>query len=195
VRLMPPAYVKPYVKRQKNDATDAEAICEAVTRANMRFVPTKTRAAERPGAPAHTPTVHPSGAGGIRRRSISKKGTAPPKGRTARLWYSTDGLADPVGAHNGFSFAMAVNRYDERKKFEVAEVNAIGIEYLRADLLPSGDAAHVRALLRQYISQRIVFYLAADERCMGQIDAETKKLQADLWSTVVRAATTQIHPL
>ena len=42
VRLMPPAYVKPYVKRQKNDSTDAEAICEAVTRANMRFVPTKT---------------------------------------------------------------------------------------------------------------------------------------------------------
>ena len=42
VRLMPPAYVKPYVKWQKNDATDAEAICEAVTRANMRFVPTKT---------------------------------------------------------------------------------------------------------------------------------------------------------
>jgi transposase len=42
VRLMPPAYVKPYVKRQKNDATDAEAICEAVARANMRFVETKT---------------------------------------------------------------------------------------------------------------------------------------------------------
>src|SRR6266404_5957882 len=42
VRLMPPAYVKPYVKRQKNDVADAEAICEAVTRANMRFVPTKT---------------------------------------------------------------------------------------------------------------------------------------------------------
>jgi transposase len=42
VRLMPPAYVKPYVKRQKNDATDAEAICEAVTRPNMRFVPTTT---------------------------------------------------------------------------------------------------------------------------------------------------------
>jgi hypothetical protein len=38
VRLMPPAYVKPYIKRQKNDAADAEAICEAVTRPNMRFV-------------------------------------------------------------------------------------------------------------------------------------------------------------
>jgi len=36
VRLMPPAYVRPYVKRQKNDMADAEAICEAVTRANMR---------------------------------------------------------------------------------------------------------------------------------------------------------------
>jgi transposase len=42
VRLMPPAYVKPYVKRQKNDMADAEAICEAVTRTNMRFVPIKT---------------------------------------------------------------------------------------------------------------------------------------------------------
>jgi transposase len=41
---MPPAYVKPYVKRQKNDAADAEAICEAVTRANMRFVEAKTPA-------------------------------------------------------------------------------------------------------------------------------------------------------
>jgi transposase len=43
VRLMPPAYVKPYVKRHKNDAIDAEAICEAATRPNMRFVATKTR--------------------------------------------------------------------------------------------------------------------------------------------------------
>src|SRR5207253_5820159 len=42
VRLMPPAYVKPYVKRQKNDAADAEAICEAVQRPSMRFVPIKT---------------------------------------------------------------------------------------------------------------------------------------------------------
>jgi transposase len=47
VRLIPPAYVKPYVKRQKNDAADAEAICEAVTRPSMRFVPIKS--AERQG--------------------------------------------------------------------------------------------------------------------------------------------------
>ena len=42
VRLLPPAYVKPYVKRGKNDAADAEAICEAVTRPTMRFVPLKS---------------------------------------------------------------------------------------------------------------------------------------------------------
>ncbi len=42
VRLMPPAYVKPYVRRQKNDAADAAAICEAVTRPSMRFVPVRT---------------------------------------------------------------------------------------------------------------------------------------------------------
>lgn len=42
VRLIPPAYVKPYVKRQENDAADAEAICEAVTRPSMRFVPIKS---------------------------------------------------------------------------------------------------------------------------------------------------------
>jgi len=40
---MPPSYVKPYVKRQKNDMADAEAICEAVTRPTMRFVPVKSR--------------------------------------------------------------------------------------------------------------------------------------------------------
>jgi transposase len=43
VRLMPPKYVKAYLKRQKNDAADAAAICEAVGRPDMRFVPVKSR--------------------------------------------------------------------------------------------------------------------------------------------------------
>jgi transposase len=43
VKQIPPQYVKPYVKRGKNDAADAEALCEAVTRPSMRFVPVKTR--------------------------------------------------------------------------------------------------------------------------------------------------------
>ena len=51
VRLMPPAYVKAYLRRQKNDAADAEAICEAVSRPTMRFVPIKS--AERQGVLVH----------------------------------------------------------------------------------------------------------------------------------------------
>ena len=49
VRLIPPAYVKPFVKRQKNDAVDAEAICEAVRRPSMRFVAVKRALSEQRG--------------------------------------------------------------------------------------------------------------------------------------------------
>jgi len=57
VRLMPPAYVRPYVKRHKNDAADAEAICEAVTRPNMRCADQDPRA-ELLDTPPHTTSVH-----------------------------------------------------------------------------------------------------------------------------------------
>jgi transposase len=61
VCLMPPAYLKPYVKRQKNDAADAEAICEAVSRVNMRFVATKTPEQQScPITPSHAPSLHPA---------------------------------------------------------------------------------------------------------------------------------------
>ncbi len=49
VRLIPPAYVKPFVKRQKNDAADAEAICEAAQRPTMRFVPVKSEETQGAG--------------------------------------------------------------------------------------------------------------------------------------------------
>ena len=90
VRLMPPAYVKPYVKRQKNDATDAEAICEAVTRANMRFVETKTAEQQsclmlhrtRPHPPADLGDQrHPCSHGRVRDRSA---GRAPGRGGSAQ---------------------------------------------------------------------------------------------------------------
>ena len=58
----------------------------------------------------------------------------------------------------GFSFSMAIERYDQRKNFEEAEANAIGTELLRADLLPPDDAARVHKLLGDYLDQRILFY-------------------------------------
>jgi hypothetical protein len=63
-----------------------------------------------------------------------------------------------LGLIIGFTFAMAINRYDERKRYEEAEANAIGTELVRADLLPPADATKVRALLRSYLDQRILFY-------------------------------------
>jgi hypothetical protein len=84
----------------------------------------------------------------------------------------------------GFSFSMAVTRYDQRKNYEEAEANAIGTEYVRADLLPAADAATVRELLKSYLDQRIVFYLNRDEHQIGQADAEITKLQAALWSSI-----------
>lgn len=95
----------------------------------------------------------------------------------------------------GFSFSMAVSRYDQRKNYEEAEANAIGTEYVRADLLPTADAKSVRELLRRYNDQRILFYRASNVHQIKQIDADTEKLQAALWSAVLRAANTQPTPV
>jgi hypothetical protein len=84
----------------------------------------------------------------------------------------------------GFTFSMALTRYDLRKNYEEAEANAIGTEFLRADLLPAADAAKVRALLLSYVDQRILFYTTRDKQKLRQIDGQTAKLQAELWSAV-----------
>jgi hypothetical protein len=94
----------------------------------------------------------------------------------------------------GFSFSMAVSRYDQRKNLEEEEANAIGTEFVRADLLPDASAARTRELLKLYLDQRILFYETRDEGRLAQIDAETAKMQADLWSAVRSAVTAQPTP-
>ena len=91
----------------------------------------------------------------------------------------------------GFSFAMAVTRYDQRKNYEEGEANAIGTEFSRTALLPAEGAARVRELLKQYLDQRIAFYSSNDQRQLSQIDADTAKVQAALWDAVVPAVTAQ----
>ncbi len=95
----------------------------------------------------------------------------------------------------GFSFSMAVTRYDLRKNYEEAEANAIGTEYVRADLLPAADAVTVRELLRRYLDQRIASYLSREEREIGQADIESAKLQAALWSAILPAANARPTPV
>ena len=96
----------------------------------------------------------------------------------------------------GFSFSMAVNRYDQRKNLEEEEANAIGTQYVRADLLPAADGTKVQALLRSYLDQRILFYKAHDNPPLQQeINARTAQLQTDLWSTVRVPAAAQPTPV
>ncbi|QNI31930.1 hypothetical protein H7849_23370 [Alloacidobacterium dinghuense] len=95
----------------------------------------------------------------------------------------------------GFTFSMAVSRYDQRKNYEEEEANAIGTEYVRADLLPAADGAKVRQLLTQYLDQRLLFYTTRDQEQLQTIDNQTAKLQNEMWSAVQTAATTQPNPV
>ena len=95
----------------------------------------------------------------------------------------------------GFTFSMAVSRYDQRKNYEEEEANAIGTEYVRADLLPADQGARVRQLLTQYLDLRLLFYTVRDSARLEHVNAETAKLQDEMWSDVRLAAQAQPTPV
>ena len=101
-----------------------------------------------------------------------------------------------LGLIIGFSFSMAIGRYDQRKNYEEAEANAIGTEYVRADLLPAADAEKIRVLLRNYLDQRVLFYRTHYDRLLQQeINVRTAQLQTELWSAVQAPASAQPTPV
>ena len=100
-----------------------------------------------------------------------------------------------LGLIIGFSFSMATTRYDLRKNYEESEANAIGTEYVRAGLLPPGDAATIRAQLRQYTELRIAFYRTRHRDELRQIDADTTALQGKMWSAVEAPGLAQPTPI
>jgi hypothetical protein len=100
-----------------------------------------------------------------------------------------------LGLIIGFSFSMATTRYDLRKTYEESEANAIGTEYIRADLLPAADGARVRDLLRQYTDLRIRFYTTRSEDDLAQIDTATTKVQNELWTATSKPAMGQPTPV
>ncbi|MCX6374485.1 MAG: hypothetical protein NTU88_00345 [Armatimonadetes bacterium] len=75
-----------------------------------------------------------------------------------------------LGLIIGFSFSMATARYGQRKNYEEAEANAIGTECVRADFLPTADAARLRTPLRDYLDQRVLFYVAHDNSALTRTD-------------------------
>src|SRR5215471_2443813 len=99
-----------------------------------------------------------------------------------------------LGLIIGFTFQMAISRYDQRKTYEREEANAIGTEYLRADLLPAEDADKVRALLIKYVQRRVLFYTVDDEATLARVDSDTTNLENALWQTVSRAANANPTP-
>ncbi len=101
-----------------------------------------------------------------------------------------------LGLIIGFSFSMAISRYDMRKNLEEAEANAIGTEYVRADLLPNADAAaKIKTLLINYTDERILFYTTRDPVELERVDTQIAQLQNQLWAAVVPAADTQPTPV
>lgn len=100
-----------------------------------------------------------------------------------------------LGLIIGFTFSMALNRYESRIGLEEEEANAIGTEYLRADFLPASEAEKVRSLLRAYVEQRVLFYEAREIDEREHVDADTARLQAELWAAVRAPAAAQPSPL
>ncbi len=95
----------------------------------------------------------------------------------------------------GFTFAMAISRYDERNDLEGAEATALDVEYARADLLPADAAAQVRDLLGRYVQQRILFYDVDDPEQLKRIRSDTEKLKTELWSAVTGPAASAPTPI
>lgn len=85
----------------------------------------------------------------------------------------------------GFTFSMAVTRYDQRKNYEEQEASSIATEYLRASQLSSTEANSLRELLKSYLAQRILFYVAESHFELNQLQIQTDNLQAKLWSVCI----------
>jgi hypothetical protein len=100
-----------------------------------------------------------------------------------------------LGLIVGFSFSMSLGRYDQRKNLEAEEANAIGTEYVRAQLLPAADAAKVRSLLLDYVDQRILFYEARNRSELVRIAAGAAQLQEGLWGAVRGPAVARPQPV
>jgi hypothetical protein len=100
-----------------------------------------------------------------------------------------------LGLIIGFSFQMAITRYDQRKSYEREEANAIGTEYLRAELLPAEQAGKVRTQLSQYVELRVLFYTQDDEASLARIESETTNLENALWDSVRQAAVANPTPI
>jgi hypothetical protein len=95
----------------------------------------------------------------------------------------------------GFTFSMAIARYDLHIQAEIDEANAIGTVWQRADTLPTAQRAEVQQLLRQYVQVRLDFPKADTDAEQQHVLAETMRLQTQLWAIAQTAASAQRDPI
>ena len=100
-----------------------------------------------------------------------------------------------LGLLIGFSFSMAISRYDQRKNYEEEEANAIGTEYVRADLLPEPARTKIQGQLVQYLDLRIQRYDAHAVQNVSETIARTTQMQNDMWAEVKDAALVNPNPV
>jgi hypothetical protein len=124
---------------------------------------------------------------------VTRRGV-PEEGTRADLYIVLTATLTLLGLIIGFCFSMAVSRYDQRKNYEEEEANAIGTEYVRADLLPAAEAEKLRTLIRNYLDHRVLFYTIRDDEKIRQVNAATTRLQSAMWSAVVPRSIDQQTP-
>lgn len=108
---------------------------------------------------------------------------------TAHLGNLQSALLGLLALLLGFTFAMAIGRFDARKELVLAEANAIGTAALRADFLPEPDREEVRTLLRAYATSRLNFFKAGvDPVALERAYQDAETLQAGLWAIAVERA-------
>ena len=100
-----------------------------------------------------------------------------------------------LGLIIGFTFSMATTRYDQRRLFEEQEANAIGTEFVRADLLPAPEASVSKHLLVRYLDSRIAFYQVDYGSRLGTVDTKSSAIQTELWRSIEPQAAAQPNPV
>jgi hypothetical protein len=91
----------------------------------------------------------------------------------------------------GFTMSMAEGRYNTRRQILVAEANAVGTTYLRADILPEPERTRTRELLRRYIDERLAYFSASEGEAPA-VTVRSQAIAADVWNLAVETA--RLHP-
>jgi len=128
-------------------------------------------------------------------RSVARTAAGPNDGEREDLVVILTAALTLLGLIIGFTFSMAISRYDQRKDLEAAEANAVGTEMVRVGLMPQAEAAGIRGLLKHYLKQRVSAYATLDEHESRRLRESTATTQSELWSAVRGYASNQPNAL